>query len=222
MSQTSEQEFTVTGMTCQGCANTVTRAVSSIPGVDSAEVDFRNSRVTLKSDVRLEPARIAAALSPWPAYQVQGVKAKGFWSDGPVWSRASFNTLNCLIGCSIGDFGMILYLQANHPRAGMVTQMVFATVAGLCTSVLLETVLLRMREKFPWGLSLRTALSMSFLSMVAMELAMNTTDFMITGGKAAFDQPSYWLALAAAMVAGFAVPLPYNYYKLKKFNKACH
>jgi hypothetical protein len=100
--------------------------------------------------------------------------------------------------------------------------MVLATLAGLMTSVLLETVLLRVREKFSWMASLQTALSMSFLSMVAMELAMNTTDFMITGGKAAFSSPSYWLALMAAMVAGFLVPWPYNYYKLKKFNKACH
>jgi hypothetical protein len=58
--------------------------------------------------------------------------------------------------------------------------------------------------------------------MVAMEVAMNTTDFMITGGKAAFADPGYWMALVLAMVAGFLFPWPYNYYKLKKFNKACH
>jgi len=51
---------------------------------------------------------------------------------------------------------------------------------------------------------------------------MNTTDFMITGGKAAFDTYVYWLALIPAMIAGFILPLPYNYFKLKKFNKACH
>ena len=41
-------------------------------------------------------------------------------------------------------------------------------------------------------------------------------------GKAAFENPMYWFALVIAMIAGFLVPLPYNYYKLKKFNKACH
>ena len=222
MAEEMIQKFNVTGMTCNGCANTVSRAVRGVEGVTSAEADFRTSEVTVRAGRKLEAAELVSALSPWPAYRVEGAPASGFWADFPVWRRAGFNTLNCLIGCSIGDFGMILYLQAYHPRTGMVTQMVFATIAGLCTSVMLETVLLRWRERFPWALALKTALSMSFLSMLAMELAMNTTDFMITGGKAAFDQPYYWLALGAAMLAGFVVPLPYNYYKLKKFNKACH
>lgn len=43
------------------------------------------------------------------------------------------------------------------------------------------------------------------------------TDFVITGGKAAFDNPTYWLALIPALIMRFVTPLPYNYYKLKKF-----
>lgn len=217
-----KQTFTIEGMTCGGCAATVKKAIAAIPGVESVEVDYQSGRAEVEASRSVAGADVISALAPWPAYKLEGAPSAGFWSDVSVWKRASFNTLNCLVGCSIGDFGMILYLQAFHPRAGMVTQMVFATIAGLCTSVALETVLLRVREKFPWGAALRTAFSMSFLSMVAMEFAMNTTDFMITGGKAAFDQSSYWLALGAALAAGFAVPLPYNYYKLKKFNKACH
>jgi len=104
----------------------------------------------------------------------------------------------------------------------MTLQMVLATVAGLMTSVLFETVLLRTREKFAWPAALQTALSMSFISMVAMELVMNFTDFMITGGKAAFGNPMYWTAMLVSLVAGFIAPLPYNYYKLKRYNRACH
>ena len=66
------------------------------------------------------------------------------------------------------------------------------------------------------------AFSMSFLSMVGMEIAMNSTDFMVTGGQADFHNSQYWLAFGLALAAGFVVPLPYNYYKLKKYNKACH
>ncbi|HRG11601.1 MAG TPA: DUF4396 domain-containing protein, partial [Cyclobacteriaceae bacterium] len=123
---------------------------------------------------------------------------------------------------SLGDFGMILYLQAYHPEVSMTIQMILAVLAGLTTSVLFETTLLRLREKFSWSAALRTAFSMSFISMVAMEVVMNATDFMLTGGKAAFGNPMYWTALVIAMVAGFLAPLPYNYYKLKKYNKACH
>ena len=59
---------------------------------------------------------------------------------------------------------------------------------------------------------------MSFISMVGMEIAMNTTDFIFTGGKAAFDDPIYWTALVIALIAGFIAPLPYNYYKLAKYD----
>ena len=145
-----------------------------------------------------------------------------FWTDQNIWQRAGFNTLNCLIGCSIGDFGTVIFLQAFYPHTSMTVQMLLATVAGLCTSVALETVILKVREQFDWKNALQTAFSMSFISMIAMELAMNASDFMVTGGKAAFNTSSYWLAFGVAAVAGFLVPLPYNYFKLKKYNKSCH
>ena len=217
-----KQEYFVSGMTCQGCAGTVRKAVSSISGVNAVEVDLPTGRIGVESGSQVTLQQVREALAPWPSYQAAAGSAPGFWEDGSVWRRAGFNTLNCLVGCSIGDFGTILYVQAFHPTISMATQMVLATVSGLITSVLLETVLLKRREGFSLGQAFRTALSMSFLSMIAMELAMNATDFMITGGKAAFGNPMYWMALLAALVAGFLVPLPYNYYKLKKYNKACH
>ena len=217
-----KQEYFVSGMTCQGCAGTVRKAVSSISGVNAVEVDLPTGRIGVESGSQVTLQQVREALAPWPSYQAAAGSAPGFWEDGSVWRRAGFNTLNCLVGCSIGDFGTILYVQAFHPSISMATQMVLATVSGLITSVLLETVLLKRREGFSLEQAFRTALSMSFLSMIAMELAMNATDFMITGGKAAFGNPMYWMALLAALVAGFLVPLPYNYYKLKKYNKACH
>ena len=90
------------------------------------------------------------------------------------------------------------------------------------TSVALETLILKSREKMVWKLAFTTALGMSFISMVAMEFAMNITDFMITGGKLTLDNPHFWLAFIPSALAGLIVPLPYNYYKLKKHNRACH
>ena len=144
------------------------------------------------------------------------------WTNKKNWKSASFNTLNCLIGCSIGDFGMIIFLQAYYPETSMMWQMILAIIAGLSTSILLETLILKHKEKFSWKLAFKTAFGMSFISIVGMEIAMNTTDFMITGGKAAFDDPMYWTALLIALIAGFLAPLPYNYYKLEKFKMACH
>jgi hypothetical protein len=145
-----------------------------------------------------------------------------FWDDARIWKRASQNTLNCLIGCSIGDFGMIIYLQAFHPQTPMLITIILAMSAGLVTSILFETALLHWREHFPLKTAVATAFSMSFLSMVAMELVSNTTDFMLTGGRVPVSDPFYWQALGLALIAGFLAPLPYNYYQLKKHGRACH
>jgi len=219
--------YKVSGMTCMGCASTVEKALKKVPGVTEAEVSLAHSEVQLHMAAPVTFAQLQAGLSGY-AYQLfenSSALAKAptqFWLHKKVWGRAAFNTLNCLVGCSIGDFGMILFLQALYPDTSMMTQMLLATIAGLCTSILLETILLSVREKFNWASAFQTAFSMSFISMIAMELAMNTSDFMMTGGKAAFGNPMYWMALAVSMVVGFLAPLPYNYYKLKKYNKACH
>ena len=220
--------YSISGMTCSGCAATVERVLSTVKDISSVKVslDQGNAEITMTAPV--SAAHLKEALKSYPSYQLSEnghtpqIKPKGFWVDGNVWTRASLNTLNCLIGCSLGDFGMIIFLQAYFPATSMLWQMILGTVAGLATSVLFESTLLHWREKFNWKLAFQTAVSMSFISMVAMEMVMNATDFMVTGGKAAFGNPLYWTALVIAMVAGFITPLPYNYYRLKKFNKACH
>lgn len=222
--------YAITGMTCSGCASSIERALTSVKGVREVKIDLSQAKATISMDHHVPFQQLQQALALYPSYRISvddqsnfpQRQLPGFWQDSGVWKRASFNTLNCLIGCSIGDFGMILFLQYYYPDTSMTAQMILATLAGLATSVALETVLLKVRERFNWKFAIQTALSMSFLSMVAMEIAMNTTDFMITGGKAAFGNPMYWTALVVAMIAGFLAPLPYNYYKLKKFNNACH
>jgi copper chaperone CopZ len=219
--------YKISGMTCPGCAITVEQTLKQVEGITDAKVNLAQAEVLISASQQVTGATLAVALVNYPAYQVQGTttpkpKPTNFWLDTRSWKRAAMNTLNCLIGCSLGDFGMVLFLQAYYPLTSMAMQMMLATAAGLLTSIMLETMLLRVREKFSWGLALQTAVSMSFISMIAMELAMNTTDFMITGGKAAFHNPLYWVALIVALVVGFLAPLPYNYYKLKKYNKACH
>lgn len=145
-----------------------------------------------------------------------------FWRDRLAWAKASRNTLNCLIGCSIGDFGMLLYIQANHPHVSMWLTMALAMIAGLITSVLFETAMLRWKEGFAWRNAVVMAFSMSFLSMLGMELAANLTNYALTGGTMSMHQPFYWTALVISLAAGFLAPLPYNYWKFKKHGQACH
>jgi len=66
-------------------------------------------------------------------------------------------------------------------------------------------------------LALKTALGMSLLSMISMELAMNLVDVWLTGGA----QLKLWV-IPIMLLAGFITPLPYNYWRLKVLGKACH
>ena len=207
-----------TSLHCQGCVDKVKPLLDENDKITHWQANI-NGEVTLSIEGTISENELDALLQK-KGYEIKSTNS--FWSDGLKWKRASFNTLNCLIGCSIGDFGMVFFLQAYYPSTPIMWQMILAIIAGLCTSILLETLILKTREHFSWSFALKTAFGMSFISMVAMELAMTSTDFMITGGKASFDDPVYWLALIPALMVGFITPLPYNYYKLKKFNQACH
>ena len=213
-----------TDLHCEKCVVKIKPHFDQDPKIESWTVDLDADVKTLKVEGESISKNLVADLLGQEGYEIISHKkiSSGFWWNIKKWRRASFNTLNCLIGCSIGDFGMIIFLQAYYPETPMMWQMILAIIAGLFTSILLETTILRVRESFIWKFALKTAFGMSFISMVGMEIAMNTTDFMITGGKAAFEDPMYWTALVIALLAGFIAPLPYNYYKLAKYDMACH
>jgi len=65
--------------------------------------------------------------------------------------------------------------------------------------------------------SLKIALGMSLISMIGMEIAMNSVDF-ILNGKAVINIQT----IGPVLLAGFLTPLPYNYWRLKKFGISCH
>lgn len=143
-------------------------------------------------------------------------KTAAFWLCAHTWRRSAYNTLWCLIGCAIGDFGTIAYFQFNHPDTPVLTVMLLAMMNGLLTSILLETIILK-RGGLAWRQALRTACGMSFISMLAMEAAMNATDYALTGGAILT-----WWVIPPALLAGYLTPLPYNYWRLKKYGQACH
>jgi hypothetical protein len=93
--------------------------------------------------------------------------------------------------------------------------MILATINGLITSIILETSILLKQMNF--NQSLKTALGMSFISMISMEIAMNMVDWWLTGGA-----KLTWWVVPIMLIVGFVTPWPYNYWRLKKFNVACH
>ena len=122
----------------------------------------------------------------------------------------------CVIGCSIGDFGTILFFQLSKIPFPVLGIMTLAIINGLLTSIMLETYIL-MKQKFDFMNALKTACGMSFISMVSMEISMNATDYFLTGGAMLT-----WWVVPIMLIVGFLTPWPYNYWRLKKFNQACH
>ncbi|MGB1182487.1 MAG: DUF4396 domain-containing protein [Candidatus Puniceispirillaceae bacterium] len=137
------------------------------------------------------------------------------WHCLPTWRRASYNTMWCLIGCSIGDFGTIAFFQFTGIGWPVLAIMSLAILNGLLTSILLETIILS--RQMVLKLAFKTAIGMSLISMISMEAAMNITDVLLTGGAMLT-----WWVIPFMLLAGFITPLPYNYWRLKALGKACH
>ena len=137
------------------------------------------------------------------------------WRCRHTWRTASYNTMWCLIGCAIGDMGTILFFQLTGIPWPVLLIMSLAIINGLLTSIALETFILA--RQMPLRLAFKTAIGMSLISMIGMEVAMNVTDVALTGGAMLT-----WWVVPLMLAAGFVTPLPYNYWRLKALGKACH
>ena len=138
------------------------------------------------------------------------------WSCKHTWKRSAKNTAWCLLGCAIGDFGTILFFQITKIPFPVLGIMTLAIINGLITSIILETIIL-LKQNFTFKNAFKTAVGMSLISMISMEAAMNLTDYLLTGGAMLT-----WWVVPIMLAVGFVTPWPYNYWRLKKFNQACH
>ena len=138
------------------------------------------------------------------------------WSCKHTWKRSAKNTAWCLLGCAIGDLGTILFFQLTKIPFPMLGIMTLAFINGLITSIILETIIL-LRQNLNFSKAFKTALGMSFISMISMEIAMNVTDVILTGAAIL-----NWWVVPIMLIVGFLTPWPYNYWRLKKYNIACH
>ena len=138
------------------------------------------------------------------------------WSCKKTWNQSAKNTAWCLLGCSIGDFGTILFFQLTKIPFPILVIMTMAILNGLITSVILETFIL-MKQNLNFKQAFRIALGMSFISMISMEITMNLTDYLLTGGAILT-----WWVIPLMLIVGFLTPWPYNYWRLKRYGINCH
>ena len=138
------------------------------------------------------------------------------WQCKNTWKQSAKNTAWCLLGCSIGDFGTILFFQLSKIPFPVLGIMILAIINGLVTSIILETIIL-IRQNLNLNSAFKTAIGMSFIAMISMEVTMNLTDYFLTGGAILT-----WWVIPLMLIVGFITPLPYNYWRLKKFGFNCH
>mgnify|MGYP000467571822 CR=1 FL=1 len=137
------------------------------------------------------------------------------WKCKHTWKRSAKNTAWCLLGCSIGDFGTILYFQFTETPWETLSIMLLAIFNGIITSIILETLVLS--RQMILSKAFKIAIGMSLISMISMEISMNTVDWILLG-----EAKLVWWIIPLMLLVGFVTPWPYNYYRLKKYNIACH
>ena len=210
--------FEVGGMSCGGCVGNLTSALEAVEGVTSVEAEVG------KAVVHHEGAcsgKMGAAIEGC-GFSIGEPEFN--WKDGDVWRQSAHNTKWCLIGCSIGEFATLYYYSFSGITSDLEMfsnwwyfYAILPLINGLATSVMLETGIM-MKGQMDFRNALSTALGMSFISMLMMEIAMEITDLLFTSGTLGMNP----IAIPFMLVVGFLTPWPYNYWRLKKFGKACH
>ena len=113
------------------------------------------------------------------------------------------------------DLGTILFFQNSQISWPTFSIMFLAIINGLITSIILETIVLSFQMKIK--IAIQTAIGMSFISMISMEITMNAVDWILIG-----EAKLVWWIIPLMLLAGFITPWPYNYWRLKKYNINCH
>ena len=134
---------------------------------------------------------------------------------------ATAATLHCLTGCAIGEFiGLLIGVALGlNPWATMALATVLGFVSGY-TLGLLPLV----RQGMSPAQAFKAIWLGETISIAAMELAMNFTDYHV-GGVTVGSVLSlrFWLGYAAALPAGFIAAWPVNYWLLgKNIKQQCH
>ncbi|MEM7467898.1 MAG: DUF4396 domain-containing protein [Pseudomonadota bacterium] len=142
-------------------------------------------------------------------------------SDHVTFKIAAHATVHCLIGCAIGEFiGLSIGVSLGlKPLAITLLAVVCAYISGFTFA----TYTLIKKRNIDAGAAFRVIWLGELISIAAMEIAMNITDYLVGGmhAKSMLD-PIFWVGYGAALVAGYIAALPVNYALLKRELKHCH
>ena len=130
-------------------------------------------------------------------------------------------TLHCLTGCAIGELaGLAIGVSFG---LGPWLTLILATALGFVSGYALGLRPL-IKTGMSWTAAFKTIWLGETLSIAAMELVMNFTDYHVGGVQAtSILAPMFWVGFLAALPAGFVAAWPVNYWLLKRnVKKPCH
>lgn len=145
---------------------------------------------------------------------------EGHGGGGAVVTSAQA-TLHCLTGCVIGEVtGLAIGVTFGFaPWATILLATTLAYLSGFTLGVL--PVMRRQGKTFLDALKLIWI--GEAVSIGVMEIAMNGVDYAMGGMRAhSVLDPTFWIAIAVAVPAGFLAAWPVNYWLLARNLKRCH
>jgi len=134
---------------------------------------------------------------------------------------ATSATIHCLTGCAIGELvGLAIGVSLG---IGVWPTMLLATVLAYISGFSLGLLPL-VRRGMSFAQALRTIWLGEAISIGAMEIAMNFTDYHMGGiATTSILDPMFWGGFAVALPAGFIVAWPVNWWLLRReIKQPCH
>lgn len=129
-------------------------------------------------------------------------------------------TLHCLIGCGTGEvlgvlIGVALGLTAWISLAlGVVLGFVFGFALGIIPLI---------KRGFEFKKAFKIIFLAEFISIAVMETTEVLIEIYVAGvGSTGLDNPIFWIGMFLALVGGFIITYPVNYFMVKKGVRHIH
>jgi len=144
------------------------------------------------------------------------------WNDISVWKKSMVATSICLVGCSVGVMGVMLYL-VNYPWMQVLAVSFFCgLVTCMAFMIAWDMLLHHMKFKDAFRMSYRMSIVSLSIMIIAENVAMLLMSEKSSGHQMHMNSSHNLPSMAIAMGAGFLLSLPYNYYIAQKHNASCH
>jgi mercuric reductase len=127
---TPSESFTVDGMTCDHCAQTLRAALTEVPGVLEAQVSFPERLATLRTDERFRTSAAVAAAASKGFVATASPSAVASGRARRVAGAGGFDLV--ILGSGSAAFGAALRASELGARVAMVER---ATLGGTCVNV---------------------------------------------------------------------------------------